>query len=73
MGMDDCLLLLENIGVFFDGALYTGSLEGVVFDLRVDAPMEEVEGDFCSCFCAGLSAAGSRLVSPEIWRPAVGR
>lgn len=45
-GIDDCLLLLENIGVFFDGALYTGSFEGVASDRLVDALMEEAEGDF---------------------------
>jgi hypothetical protein len=72
-GMDDCLLRLENIGVFFDGALYTGSFEGVAFDRLVDVLMEEVEGDFCCSFCAGLSAAGSRLVSPVISCAAVGR
>jgi hypothetical protein len=70
--MDDCLLRLENIGVFFDGALYTGSFEGVAFDRLVDVLMEDVEGDFCSSFCAGLSAAGSRLVSPVISCAAVG-
>lgn len=66
MGIDDCLLRLENIGVFLEGALYTGSFDGVPFDLRVEVLMEDVEGDFCSFFCVGLSAAGSRLVSPVI-------
>lgn len=45
----------------------------MAFGLRVDVLMEDVEGDLCNFFCAGMSAAGSRLVSPVLSRPAVDR